>query len=254
MARHLDRQATPFLLGHRPVELGQIGEHRCEVERGKGGAPRAGLDLGDPQQGLEHRDDAVQIGRRPLDRGAQLGHRPGMRRGVLQPGPRAGDRRAQVVRDRVETWRTPSISRPMRSSMSLMVSASWSNSSPRPDSLTRWREIARRDRRRGGGDIGQRAAEQAAHHQRADGCHRQTTTSAHSSASVSSAAQLRPHLHVAPDQQLEATRQVEALHTGERAHAGALDRQLVPGAVLRRALRPALRLPASRRPADPTSR
>ena len=151
-----------------------------------------------------------------------------------------------------DTSRTPSISRAMRSSMSLIVSASWSNSSPRPDSLHALGEVAGRDRRGGGRDVGQRAAEQAAHHQRADRGHRQHHQQRPQQRVGQQRAQLRAHLHVAADQQAEAAGQVEALHDRQRAHAGALDRQFVPGAVLRRRL--AASAPGCRRSAAPPDR
>ena len=110
----------------------------------------------------------------------------------------------------LETCRTPSISRPMRSSMSLIISASRSNSSPRPESFTRCAkspaEIAaevveilasvRRNRLR---TMSAPAAPIAT-----------TISSAQSSASVSRLPELRPDLDVPPDQQMKAARQIEA--------------------------------------------
>ena len=124
--------------------------------------------------------------------------------------------------------------------MSLIVSASWSNSSPRPDSRTRWVKSP--------AAIAAAVAETLASVRR----NRLRTTSAPTEAMHQhdqqrpqqrvgqQRAQLRAHLHVAADQQVEAARQVVALHQRQRAHAGALDRQLVPAAALRHAVRPVL--------------
>ncbi len=84
----LHRQRDAVLLGHRPVQLGHIGEQRRHVERGERRPTGAGLDLGDAEQGLEDRDDAVKVGGRPFDGGAQIRGRLGMRRRVLQSGAR----------------------------------------------------------------------------------------------------------------------------------------------------------------------
>ncbi|MEJ0019287.1 MAG: hypothetical protein WDN25_22585 [Acetobacteraceae bacterium] len=124
----------------------------------------------------------------------------------------------------------------------MIVSANWSNSSPRPDSSTRCEKLPPGDRRGRGRHVGKRAAEQAAHHQRADRGHPQHHQQRPEQRILQQRPQLRPHLHVAPDQQAEAARQVEALHHRQRLHAGALDRQLIPGAVLRGPLRPVLQV------------
>ena len=134
----LDCERDPLLLRHRPVQLRHVGEQWRDVAAGEGGAPRTGLDLGDAQQCLEYRHDAIQIRGRPLDRATQFADRFGMRAASSRRA------RARVIGVRrscamaLDTSRTPSISRAMRSSMSLIVSASWSNSSPRPVSRTRW--------------------------------------------------------------------------------------------------------------------
>ena len=127
-----------------------------------------------------------------------------------------------------DTWRTPSISRPIRSSMSLIVSASWSNSSPRPDTRTR--------RLKSPAAIAVAVAETLASVRRnrlrttkaPASAITATTTSPHSSASASSVRSLRARLHVAADQQVVAAGQVVALHLGQRPRAGTHDRQLVP--------------------------
>jgi hypothetical protein len=93
----------------------------------------------------------------------------------------------------------------MRVSMSLIVSASRSNSSPRPETRTHRERAQRAQQHRHPGRPQQRVGQQPGHQ--------------------------GVHLHVAPDQQMEAARQLEMLHLRHPAVAGALDGQLV-GALL----------------------
>ena len=93
----------------------------------------------------------------------QLVRRRGMQRRVLQPRPRAGDRRAQVVRDGVRHL-AHAVHQPadavehvvdrLGKLVELVAAAGDAHAAA---------EIAGGDRGGGGRDIGQRAAEQAAH-------------------------------------------------------------------------------------------
>ena len=67
LAAKMDLEMDAFLLGHRAVQLGEVGEQRRRVGGDEGGPPCAGLDLGDAQQGLENGGDRVEIGHGALD-------------------------------------------------------------------------------------------------------------------------------------------------------------------------------------------
>ena len=105
--------------------VGDIGEQRRRIEGREGGAARARFDLGDAQQRLE---TATMPSKSAVARsiGARSsGLVPRVQRRVLEPRAGTGDRGAQIVSDRVRYLRArPSIRRAMRSSMSLIVSAS----------------------------------------------------------------------------------------------------------------------------------
>ena len=128
----------------------------------------------------------------------------------------------------LDTCRTPSINRPMRSSMSLMTSASWSNSSPEPERLTRCAKspaamaaavaetlaMVRRNRLR---TMMAPIVAMA-----------MTITTAQISASVSRLPNCTRTCTSRPDQQLVAVRQVVAVHQRQRAHPRAADLELPP--------------------------
>ena len=76
----------PFSSATASYSSATSGQQRRQVQRREGRAPRASLDLGDAQQRLEHRDDAIEVGGRPLDRGTQLAGGAGMQ----PPRPPAG--------------------------------------------------------------------------------------------------------------------------------------------------------------------
>ncbi len=93
----LQNLSTAF--GDSRVEFRGILQHRHEVDRREGGTARACLGLGDAQQRAEHAGDVVEVGDALLHGGAQVGGVAIMVQRLLQLGARAGDRRAQVVRD-----------------------------------------------------------------------------------------------------------------------------------------------------------
>ena len=117
-------QDQPAFLGNGAVEFVDVAQHGGEVDGGEGGAARAGFDFGDTQQGLEHADNAVQV--------SMARSIADCRSSVVCACSEASSSRARAramgVRRScamaLETWRTPSIRREMRSSMSLMISAS----------------------------------------------------------------------------------------------------------------------------------
>ena len=89
----------PRSSGHRLIQLGDAGQDRREVEALEGGSRREPASISAMRSNAWNTaDNAVEIGRRPFDRGTQLG----LGRGVRRPASSrraagAGDRRAQVV-------------------------------------------------------------------------------------------------------------------------------------------------------------
>ena len=116
----------------------------------------------------------------------------------------------------LDTWRTPSI-RPADAvehvvdRLGELVELVAAAATAHP-----LREVAGGDGGGGGGDVGQGAAEQAAHQQRAGGGHAPTIDQRPQQRVGQQGAELGAHLHVAADQQVEAARQVVALHPGQR--------------------------------------
>ncbi len=87
------------VLGDRLVGLDQAQHQGREVDLGEVGAAGAGLDLGDPQQRGEGREDRIRVLDRPVD-GALVDQ--GLGRAEprqLQPMAEPAERRAEVVRD-----------------------------------------------------------------------------------------------------------------------------------------------------------
>ena len=68
---------------------------------------------------------------------------------------------------------------------------------------------------------------QVAHHQRADAGHQADHQQSPEQCVGQQGSQLRPHPHIAADQQVETGRKIVALNAGDGAHAGALDGHLV---------------------------
>ncbi len=211
-----------------PVKLGQVGQQRARNPVREGGAAGPGLDLRDAQQRVEHRGDAVQVGHRP--RRPPRAARPALSACSAASSSRA---RARVIGVRrscamlFDTSRTPSISRPIRSSMSLIVSARRSNSSPRPVTRTR--------RPRSPCAIAAAVCDTLAIMRRNSRCitsppadrqHRQQRQRPQQRRGQQPA-QRRARLHVAPDQQATAVRQVEPVHPRQVLRAGARHHQVV---------------------------
>jgi hypothetical protein len=95
----LDRKQDTLPFGYRFVEFGHVGRHRGQVERSEPGAPGAGLDLGDAQQGPEGGENALGLDDRLIDRRNVFLGRCIAPTYPLQPGEKAGERRPQVVCD-----------------------------------------------------------------------------------------------------------------------------------------------------------
>ena len=70
-----------------------------QIDVGEGALLRAGLDLGDAQQGGEDLEQLVGLGDRGLGRGLVFGGRRGALAGILELLAQAAERRAQVVGD-----------------------------------------------------------------------------------------------------------------------------------------------------------
>ena len=89
----------PGVLGRRRVGIGDAAHQRGEVDVGEGALLRAGLDLGDAQQGGEDLEQAVGLGDRRLGRGLVFAGGRRALAGILEPLAQAAERRAQVVGD-----------------------------------------------------------------------------------------------------------------------------------------------------------
>ena len=171
LVRQVGGQRHAALLRDRFVQFGHPRQRWNQVDPGKGRAAGACLDLGDAQQGLEHRDDAIQIGGGPLDRRPQFGGGFGVQRCVFQAGAGAGDRGAQVVRDGVghlahalhqAADAVQHVVDDLRQLVELVAA---------PGQADPLREVAAGDGRGGGRNVGQGAAEQSADHECPGGGH-----------------------------------------------------------------------------------
>ena len=228
--RRIQRQADGFLLRHRAVQLGDAGQQRRADRTG------AKAERREPASISAMRSSAwntATIPSRSASRARSRRAAPvsavGVQRGVLQPRARAGDRRAQIVGDGVGDL-AHAVHQPADAVQHVVDGL---GELVELVAAARQRHALRRSRRRrsrwrwprhwpacGGTGCAPPARRRSPSHRR--------PPAAQSSASVSSVRELRAHLHVAADQQVEAVRQVVALHPGQRADAGALDRQLVP--------------------------
>ena len=92
-------ERVPGVLGRRRVGVGDAAQQRGEVDVGEGALLRAGLDLGDAQQGGEDVEQPVGLGDRGLGRGLVFARGRRALAGILEPLAQAAERRAQVVRD-----------------------------------------------------------------------------------------------------------------------------------------------------------
>ena len=92
-------ELVPGVLGRRRVGLADAAQQRGQVDVGEGALLRAGLDLGDAQQGGEDLEQPVGLGDRGLGRGLVLGGGRGALARILEPLAQAAERRAQVVGD-----------------------------------------------------------------------------------------------------------------------------------------------------------
>ena len=104
MTLGLDRQSQrkPFLLGHRLVEFDRRARHLAEIERLGAIATGARLGLGDPQQRVEGREQAVGL----VDRGAdRLAWAPASAGPISASSSRARNRDSGVFR----SWATSSV-------------------------------------------------------------------------------------------------------------------------------------------------
>ena len=136
----------------------------------------------------------------------------GMQRGVFQPGAGTGDRGAQVVGDGIGNaahaihQAADAVQHVVDHVRHLIEFVA---ASGQPDALG---EVAAGDGARGGGDVGQRAAEQVAHDQCADGRHQDHHDGGPEKSVGQHFAQMRTHLNVAADQQVKAAGQIVALN------------------------------------------
>ena len=87
------------LLGSRRQNLMDLACHGTEIDPVMGQIHGTRLQPGQPEDRVERRRDAVEIGQRRADLVAQGGRVGGIERLRFEPHPHPGQRRAQVVRD-----------------------------------------------------------------------------------------------------------------------------------------------------------
>ena len=92
-------QAQVFVLGGRPVEIGEVVAERLQIDHLEAAALAAGFRARDVEQGVEGRDHRLRVRQRRLEQGARLCAAGLLQQRHLDARAQPVERRAQIVRD-----------------------------------------------------------------------------------------------------------------------------------------------------------